>query len=116
MCRVVLFNHLHTCPTILGDLIDVGAFEEAQADARMAQTIGRSRPASRSVRSLSSSRMALNKSRGHLGNRRSVRPGSWHSPLAMDLVRLPDLPGPPSGRRRFFSRSNGRTAPAVLLQ
>jgi hypothetical protein len=41
---VVFFNHLYACPTVLGDLIDVSAFEQAQANVRVAQAIGRSRP------------------------------------------------------------------------
>jgi hypothetical protein len=38
-------DHFHTCPAVLGDLIDVGTFEQAKANVRVAQAIGRSRPA-----------------------------------------------------------------------
>ncbi len=34
---IIFLNHLHACPTVLGDLIDVRPFEQAQA-------IGSSRP------------------------------------------------------------------------
>ena len=45
MRRIVFLNHLHACPAVLGDLIDVGTFEQAQANVGVAQAIGRSRPA-----------------------------------------------------------------------
>ena len=41
---VVFLNHLHARPTVLGDLIDVGTFEQAQTNIGVAQAIGRSRP------------------------------------------------------------------------
>jgi len=41
MRRVIFFDHLHAGPTILGDLIDVGAFHEAHADIGVPQAIGR---------------------------------------------------------------------------
>jgi len=44
MGRIILLNHLHTCSTVLGDLIDVGTFKQAQANVGMAQAIGGSRP------------------------------------------------------------------------
>ena len=44
MGRVVFLNHLHACPAVLGNLIDVGTFEQAQANVGVAQAIGRSRP------------------------------------------------------------------------
>ena len=41
---VIFLNHLHARPTVLGDLIDVGPFEQAQADVCMAEAIGSSWP------------------------------------------------------------------------
>ena len=41
---VVFLNHLHACTTVLSDLIDVGPFEQAQANVCVAQAIGSSRP------------------------------------------------------------------------
>ena|GEM_PF-6414862 len=45
MGSVIFFNHLYACSTVLSNLVDVGSFEQAQADVRVAQTIGSSRPA-----------------------------------------------------------------------
>ena len=44
MGRVILLNHLHACPAVLGNLVDVRTFEQAKANIGMAQAIGRSRP------------------------------------------------------------------------
>ncbi len=41
---IVFLNHLHARPAVLGNLIDVGTFQQAQADICVAQAIGRSRP------------------------------------------------------------------------
>ena len=45
MGRIVFLNSPYACPTISGDLIDVGAFEQAQANVCVAQAISCSRPA-----------------------------------------------------------------------
>ena len=44
MRRIILLNHLHACPAVLGDLINVGTFKQAQANVGVAQAIRRSRP------------------------------------------------------------------------
>ena len=44
MRRIVFLNHLHACPAVLGNLIDVGTFKQAQANVGVAQAIRRSRP------------------------------------------------------------------------
>ncbi len=41
---VIFLNHLHARPTVFGDLIDVGSFEQAQANVSVAQTVSSSRP------------------------------------------------------------------------
>ena len=41
---VIFLNHLHARPTVLGNLIDVGTFKQAQADVSVAEAIGSSRP------------------------------------------------------------------------
>src|SRR5271165_1812071 len=44
MRRIVFLNHLHACPAVLGNLIDVGTFKKAQTYVGMAKAIRRSRP------------------------------------------------------------------------
>ncbi len=44
MRRIVFLNHLHACPAVLGNLIDVGTFKQAQANVGVAQAVRRSRP------------------------------------------------------------------------
>lgn len=39
MHGVVLLDHLYACPAVLGDLVDVGTFHQAEADIGMAETI-----------------------------------------------------------------------------
>jgi hypothetical protein len=44
MRRIIFLNHLDACPAVLGNLIDVGTFKQAQANVGVAQAIRRSRP------------------------------------------------------------------------
>ena len=44
MCRIVFLNHLYACPAVLRNLINVGTFEQAQANVGVAQAVRRSRP------------------------------------------------------------------------
>jgi hypothetical protein len=44
MSCIIFLNHLHARPTVLGDLIDIGPFEQAQANVSVAQTVSSSRP------------------------------------------------------------------------
>jgi hypothetical protein len=41
---IVFLNHLDACPAVLGNLIDVGTFKQAQANVRVAQAIRGSGP------------------------------------------------------------------------
>jgi hypothetical protein len=45
MCGIVFLDHLHACPAVLRNLVDVGTFEQAQANVGMTQAVSRSRPA-----------------------------------------------------------------------
>lgn len=74
---IVFLSHFHACPIVVGDLIDVGTFEQAQASVRVAAIY---RPFATYRR----------------GQCEAFLYNSCHFPLAMDAVRLPDLPGPPS--------------------
>ena len=40
MGSIIFFNHLNRRAAVLGDLIDVGPFQEAHADVRVAKAIG----------------------------------------------------------------------------
>jgi hypothetical protein len=40
MDRIVLFDHLDTGPAVLGNLVDIGALHEAQADIGVAEGVG----------------------------------------------------------------------------
>jgi hypothetical protein len=43
MSSIVFLDHLDAGTAVFGDLIDIGTFEQAQADVSMAQAVSRAR-------------------------------------------------------------------------
>ncbi len=72
---VVFLDHLNAGAAVLGDLVDVRTFHQAQADIGVAEAVSGARLALTVDFRFSSSRIALKSSCGHFGKRRSVGSG-----------------------------------------